>query len=236
MSSNFQSFGFGRDDENVGKMSRRFKAQEGRTYRLSFVWWAGMVEGKPDLEASTPEFLGAQRNYINGVGYVLNRGPEYTKIAGDSPRMAIATAVISWPITPGGKVDFAAIKEGKFEVQPWVIGKEKYKDLKELHQEFPFGKFDLKIRCTDTKYQKISIQPCQESILVQIIKNAGSLKDQVVEQVAAVVENIGRDIGREMTLDQIREKQAGGSGSSGPAPTTGTSSQEIDAMVDNFLD
>ena len=53
--SSFESFSFGRNDESATQGKKRFKAQAGCTYRVSFVWWKGVEEGKLDLDADGPE-------------------------------------------------------------------------------------------------------------------------------------------------------------------------------------
>lgn len=234
--TSFQQFGFGRDDDNIGGPKKRFKAQEGRRYRISFGWWKGVDDGDLKMDAPTCEFVGAPRNYIPGVGYVINRGPEYTKIAGEPPRMSIGTIIVVWPLDSKGNLDKNAIANGDVDVQPWIFSQDKYKALEPIHKEFHFGQHDVTINCTDTQYQKMTFSPCKDSILAKVKEKGGSLYENLVGQIALVAANIQGEIGREMTLDQIREKMSGNStgGASTPAPAVAT--EDIDNLVDNLLD
>jgi hypothetical protein len=237
--SGFQSFSFGRDDDNVGGPKKRFKGQEGRQYRVSFPWWKGIDAGTPNLEADGPEFVGAPRNYIKGVGYVLNKGPEYTNLAGgEAPRMAIATIIVVWPMNSKGKLDTAAVKAGDFDVCPWVFSQDKYRAIEPIHREFHLGEHDLNINCTDTQYQKMTFSPCKDSIMAKLADKGGKVWEAIVTQTAEIAATIRNDIGREMTLDQIREKLAGGDGGGGAvaAPAAAAAVEDIDNLVDNLLD
>jgi len=238
--SSFQEFSFGEGDENVGTRTKRFKAEAGRTYRASLAWWSGIEDGDLDLTEdpdNKPRFIGAQRNYIKDVGYVINRGPEFTKLAGgEPPRMAIATILINWPMDSKGNLDKAAIAAGDFQVHPWVIGQDKYKTIEPIHKEFHFGTHDLKMMCSDTQFQKITFSPCKDSLLAAIKEKGGKLWKKIVADVQQVAANIQNEIGREMTLDQIREKLTGSPGGNPAAPAMAMATEEIDSLVDNLLE
>lgn len=235
----FQNFSFGRDDDNIASDRKRFKAEAGRKYRVSFAWWDGYDKGDLDLDADGPEFIGSQRNYIQGVGYIINKGPEYTKIAGKAPRMAIATIIVLWPMDSKGNLDKQGIKNGDFDVMPWVFSKDKYEALSPIHREFHFGRHDVMINCTETKYQKMTFSPCKDSLLAKFKEKGGDIWDSVVEKVQAVADDIQSDLGRDLSLDQIREKVAGGEGAGvgfNPDSVLSSSIEDIDSMVDDLLD
>lgn len=236
--SGFKQFGIGDNDEGIGGKSNRFKGVGGQSYRISFAWWPKVDQGDLDLDAKTPTFTGAQRNYMAGVGYFINQGPEYTKLAGEPPRMAIGTVIINWPLDSKGNLDHAALKAGDFEVQPWIFSQDKYDTFKPIHKEFPFGEHDLTVQCTDTQYQKMTFTPCRNSLLRKIKESAPKHFEKIVQRVASVAGNIQRDIGREMTISQIREKMVGGSGGNQPslASPDPQTTADIDSIVDNLLD
>jgi hypothetical protein len=234
--TSFTQFGFGRDDDNVGGNKKRFKAQEGRRYRISFAWWKGVEDGDLKMDEDTCEFVGAPRNYIPGVGYIINRGPEYTKIAGDAPRMAIGTIIVAWPLDSKGNLDKAAIAAGDVDVCPWIFSQQKYKNLEPIHKEFHFGEHDVTITCEDTQYQKLAFSPCKDSILAKVRSKGGSLWESIVQQVAQVSATIQGEIGRELTLDQIREKMSGAPAGGASAPAAAVATEDIDNLVDNLLD
>ena len=56
----YAEFGFGDGDASVkSKGNKRFDPKElDKTYRVSFVWWPGLEEGKLDMDAETPRFIG----------------------------------------------------------------------------------------------------------------------------------------------------------------------------------
>jgi hypothetical protein len=236
--SSFQQFSFGKNDENVGKRGNRFKGEGGRRYRVSVAWWQGVEDGDLDLTADGPEFTGAQRNYIPGVGYIINKGPEYTKLAGDTPRMAIGTILVVWPTNAKGVLDKSAIAKGEFEVQPWIFGQDKYKDLEPIHREFHFGAHDVTINCTETQYQRMSFSPCKDSLLAKLKEKGGKLWTSIVEQVQAVAATIQDEIGRDLDLDTIRAKMNGdgGGGNSGGQATQAVATEDLDSLVENLLD
>jgi hypothetical protein len=234
----FQSFSFGRDDDDVGSPKKRFKGQEGMRYRVSFPWWKGIEEGAPNFKADGPEFVGAQRNYIQGVGYILNKGPEYTNLAGgEAPRMAIASIIVVWPMNSKGKIDADAIASGDFDVCPWVFSQDKYRAIEPIHREFHLGEHDLTINCSDTTYQKMTFSPCKNSILAKLAEKGGRVWHSIVEQTQVIAGSIRNEIGREMTLDDIRNRLAGGTVSGNTAsPVAAVATEDIDHLVDNLLD
>ena len=239
--SGFSQFGFGDGDDGIGGKSNRFKGQGGQNYRISFAWWPGIEDGDLDLDAKTPVFTGANRHYKANVGYFVNKGPEYTKLAGDQPRMAVATVIISWPLNSEGDLDQGAMKAGKVKVQPWIFGQDKYDLFKPIHKNFHFGKHDVTIVCTDTQYQKMNFISCPNNILRKIKEGAPNHYKKLVEKVAQVAASIQSQIGQDLTLDQIREKMGtggggGGNGAAAAAAADPATTADIDNIVDGLLD
>jgi len=113
MANDFMEFGFGVDDDAIssGKFER-FKAKENESYRVSFVWWPLNPDGRPNLDAPSPRFIGAKRHYVQGVGYFLSKGPEYDKIAGGAPKSQIATVIAIWPTDRKGQLDKTRFTQG----------------------------------------------------------------------------------------------------------------------------
>lgn len=244
MSNNgFMEFGFGENDGNVTKDKKRFKMEANTTARISIAWWP-IKDGKLDLDAPTPRFIGAPRHYMKGVGFFINKGPEYTKIAGEPPKVRVATIIVKWPMS-AGKLDKAAIAAGQFEMLTWIFDEGKYEQLKPIHDEWNMGQCDLLIKCPSdgAQFQKMSFSPCKESLLRKIMESDGmkGFADQIVGEVTNIAASIKDSIGREMTLDQIREKIAAGGGApggggSGGGPTgDAASTAEIDSLVDDLL-
>jgi hypothetical protein len=241
--SGFQQFGFGSNDDSIGRKSKKFKAEQGKTYRISFAWW-DIVDGTLNVDAPTPKFVGAQRHYKEGVGYFLNKGPEYTKIAGEAPKQVIGTLIIVWPTDAKGEPDKVRLANGDFEVMPWIFSADKYKQFGQIHTEFPVGHHDLKLTCTDTQYQKMSFAPCKESILRKLLENpkAKSRTDEILARISDLSNNLSNEIARDLSLDEIQEKLAGGGASGGGFGKKSFgggggsgSAENIDDLVDGLL-
>jgi len=239
--SGFQQFGFGQNDQGVGRKGKRLKMDKNEVCRISFIWWPGIDTGKLDLDAPTPGFVGAPRHYLKGVGYFINKGPEFTKIAGEAAKMRINTLVVKWPTNSVGKLDAAAIAEGQFEVLNWVFDEGKYDEIKPIHAEWPLGSHDLKIKCTDAGYQKMSFSPCRDSVLRKFYSKdpASALMKAVIDAAQKLLPDVENEIGRNMTIDQIREKLGGGGGGGGggSAPVSDVvATEEMDDALDDLLE
>jgi len=213
---------------------------------MSFAWWPQDKDGRPDLGAAgsgnAPLFSGGQTNYIQGVGYILNQGAEFTKYAGEPPRQRIATVIIIWPTDKRGALDRTRLANGDFEVKPWIISSEKYKTLEQIHREFSFGEHDVTAKCEEngTQYQKLAFSPCKDSLYRQLLESpkATVFVDQIRAEVAAITAGIQDLVGRKMTIQQIKEKLAQGGG----APMVrdmgenNAVSGDIESLVGGILD
>ena len=235
--SGMEEFGFGHNDEKLGSKGKRFKAKEGETYRISFVWWPGLEEGKPNLDAQTPRFVGCKRLYVPNVGYFMDKGPEYVKLAGGTPaKMYVGTIICKWPTDSKGQLDKARFSNGDFEINSWVMSVDKYRSIGARHTEFPLGQHDVTLTCTDTQYQKLDISPCRESLFRKIIEKNPTLASSIIDAANAAARDLPRDLAQDLTLDQIREKLGKGGvspiGNSGPASN---SSADFDGMLDDIL-
>lgn len=255
--SDFGVFGFGQGDARMGRKSKRLKLTKGQTVRLGFIWWPGLDKGDPNLTAQTPNFVGGPRHYMKGVGYFLNKGPEYTKIAGEAPKTRIATIVVSWPLKAGGKIDTdalqAAMKKAagdpefssakEIDIYGWTIDQQKYDAIRPIHGEWHLGSHDITVSCLDEQFQKMSFSPCKDSVFKSLVDKSGKdspLVKYIVNEALAVSTNIRDDIGRDMTVEQIREKLAGGGGNSNFGAVTGIGSpvggnDQIDSALDDLL-
>lgn len=228
--SGYQEFGVGSGDDHVGRKSNKFKGEQGRVYRVSLAYWP-IKDGKLDLDATSPKFIGAMRNYLQGVGYFMNKGPEYTKIAGVAPRQAVGTTIVVWPTNNKGELDKARLQNREFEPFIWIFSADKYKQIAAVHGEWHLGQCDLKVTCTDTQYQKMTFSPCKDSLLRKLV-NDKDLTDRIVEASAALKDEIARD----MSLDDIRTKMTGGAGSSGNAAGfAAVTTENVDDVVDDLL-
>lgn len=232
------TFGFGENDANIGKKSKAWKAEAGKDYRASFAWW-DIVDGKFVLEGS-PKFTGAQVNYIKGVGSIVNKGPDWTKLAGEPPKQKILGIIVVWPTNKQGQVDKTRLTTD-FSVEPWVFSGDKYNQLKKSNGEFPFKDHDLTISCSDAQFQKMTFTPCKESLLktLQANEKAKPIIDAIVAAVQEIAANTQEYVGREMTVAAIREKLANGNGGMGGsnvgAGDASAAAGNIDSVVDDLL-
>ena len=240
--STANTFGFGDGDDKIGKKSKAWKAEAGHVYRASAAWWP-MKDGKLDLDAATPRFSGAATHYLQGVGFFINKGPEFTKIAGNPPKDRILTFLVIWPTDKKGQL----IKERvfqDFEVVPWVMSGDKYQTLAGHHANFHFGTHDFSMTCTDTQYQKMTFGPVPGNLLRKLMEKEGAkeLVAKITGEVEALSEKASEYVGRELTIQQIREKLAGGGGAGGASgggalnEDAAVSAGAIDSMVDGLLD
>lgn len=243
---NFKTFTFGEGDEHIGQRDKAWKGEKGYSYRFSFIWYKGLDGGAPDMTQDAPQFTGAACNYLQGIGYFVNQGPEYTKIAGQPPRNRVATIIVAWPTSKDGDLDTTRLGKGDVDVMAWVFSDETFKNLKKLNKEFAFGSHDLGVACTDGQFQKLTFTPCKDSMLASFMNNpkAKPIVEKVIAKAQTVLANINGYVGREMTVPQIREKLAGGGGAPGPgrgpAPSSSASSAvdsvDFDGLVDGLLD
>lgn len=242
-----QEFSFGSGDQGFGGGKSRFKLDTDQSARISLAWWATKeVNGITVLDLdSQPKFVGGARHFIKGVGFILNQGPEYTKLAGEPPKKRVGTIVVQWPLTARGELDKEAIKAGDFWVKSWVFDDQKYDTIRPLHDEWGLGSYDLKVKCQDSQYQKMTFSIAKESLLRGIMgkgPDAKGLIDRIVTEVQNLSANLGDEIGRSMTIDEIRQKMAGGGtpmaggGGRPSTPAAGEStSEDVDSLVDDLL-
>jgi len=250
--SGFQHFSMGEGDEGVGDgKSKRWKGETGRSYRFSFLWFQGLENGVLDYgtaeKPTNPNFIGAPISYIPGAGFVVNNGPEITKLAGgDAPKTKVATIVAVWPLKKDGSIDVEGIYAGNAEVNAFVFSGEKYKTLVLNNREFPFADHDLTVKCEDAQYQKLAFTPCKESLFRKLL--AGGEKGQavtapIIAEAQNLMKNIQNELGRVMTVEQIRAKltgtgapATGGIGNLGAAAGPAVTTANVDSLVNGLLD
>lgn len=234
--SGFMEFSFGKGDGNIGHKSKRFKAKEGETYRISFVSFPSKGDGTPDLNA-TPQFKGCERIYKEGIGYVLASSPEVVRLLGATPKQTVATVICVWPTDKKGNLDKNAFARNEgWEVMPWVFSSDRYKVLETRHDEFPLSDHDLKLVCTDTQYQKMDISPLKNSLFRTLMDSdkdtALAMAKAIYKKARELFDNLENEMARNLSLDEIREK-LGGSPSS---PVDDAAVADVDGMLDNLLD
>lgn len=244
------TFGFNQNDTGINTRIPRFKGETRRTYRLGLGWWPNIEketfniqdltvpEGQEE-ESLTPRFVRGVRNFVPNVGYVLNKGPEYAKLIGETGKVYIGTVVISWPLDPKRK---QVTKESVFERMPdvlcWVFAAGHYEKLKKMHTSgYPMHDWDVQAECEDGTFQKFTFLPARQCLFKEMLKNnndkAQEIAAYILEQVRDIVPHIGREIGQDLTLDQLREKMGG----QVAGPVSGLAGdKEVDDLLGSMLD
>jgi hypothetical protein len=250
MSNGFQEFGFGQNDTGIGERAKKFKGEKGKTYRIGFAWWPGMDSDDFDISnlvpaegtdeaALTPKFIGAPRGYHKEAGYFINKGPEYTALVGEQPRMMVATLVVSWPLGRNGQPDKESLFSGMPDVMPWIFSQQKYEKLKKMHASgYWMHDHDVQIDCEDTQYQKFNFLPAKQNIFKEMLKSNNDkgkeIAQFIIDRVRQMAPNLPREIGADMTLDQLKEKLGVGGG--GPVGNVVSSDADVDGLLGSMLD
>lgn len=234
--SDLETFGFGENDRGMSASKARLKMEKNQKARISFIYWQGLETGDPLLEGS-PRFVHGKRHFKQNVGYVLNQGPEYTKLLGDDPKVRINTIVVKWPILADGKVDAENLAAA--EVMYWVMDAGKYEELKTMHGDFPLSNSDVLVTCTDSTFQKLTLAVRAESVLQKLLAASATkpsmrnLLDGIFDQARAMIPGLKAQIGQTLTIAQIREKLGMGSVGGGSAGTS--ASEDMEADLESML-
>lgn len=100
---------------------------------------------------------------------------------------------------------------------PWIFASDKFETLKTKNRALPFNKNDILITCTDAKFQKMDITPQPGGVLNMLLgasaKGNAAAKEflsELTAQVTALSEILVDQIGRDLTIEEIRQKQTGG--------------------------
>jgi hypothetical protein len=246
------TFGFGQNDTGIGSRTKKFKAEKGKTYRLGFVWWPGMEDGKEvstatltpkegqEPEDLTPNFIGARQFYAEGVGYVIDTGPEIGQLLGKQSKPKVATIVVSWALGKKGQPTKESLFDELPDVMPWIFSGDKYEKLKKMHLSgYPMHEWDIQADCEDAQYQKLTFLPAKQCIFREMLKNdnerAQEIANHIISQVRALVPNLEREIGQKMTIDQIKEK-LGHEVSSPVGGAVAGGDEEVDNILGSMLD
>jgi hypothetical protein len=234
--SGFSTFELGGASTILSAKSARWKPQKGK-YRVSFVTLPGIENGHPDHNAKAPLFKGGRRLYHKDVGYFIDHGPEYAKLAGEPSKVAIATVIVLWPTDANGVIDMNRLKKGEFDPKSWIFSLDKYRQLEAIQTEFPLTQHDVTITVTDPQFHKMSFAPCKDNLFTAIKAKEPNLYASVVEVVKDIYSRLQDDVAQDLTLDQVREKLSGAGGATSPVAKSGFSSSfSADDVLSNVLD
>lgn len=257
MSDGFLDFSVGENDDNIGKKSKKFSLEDGRTYRVSFAWLSvpvknaeGATIGWDDAAAwkggklhpdAQVRFTGCERIYKEGVGFFLYKGPAYAQFG--QPKQYVATVLVVWPTDKDGDLDKAAFAAGKgWTVQPWLFSTDKYASIKKSHKRSPLTKCDMALECPvgGAKFQKVNFIAETESYLMKLsVSEKPEFKavfERILADIRAVSENIHREMARDLTIDQIKEALGDSvETATGSSSSSSHASKNVDDLLDNIL-
>ena len=259
-SDGFLDFGMGVDDDGVGKKAKTFKAKDNTAYRVSFCWFSvrkmSDETGKPYwddaaawdddgnlVEEAVVRFAGCRRVYVKGVGQILYKGQAYQQFG--KPKDCIATILCVWPTDDEGDLDATKFKAGKgWLVQPWIHGDgEKYQNLKKINKRFPLMSRDVLFSCPENggEFQKITFTPEDANLLRKLLASdkpeARAIADKIVAESKALAREMNNEMARDLTVDEIREKQSGESSSpkGGGGGSSDHATKDVDALLDGMV-
>jgi hypothetical protein len=239
MNDAYMDFSFDDGDSKIGQKTKRFKAKEGETYRVSLVWVEANDDGSPNFDGKVM-FTGCERHYIQGVGYFLHKGPEFARIAGGPPKQSVATIIALWPTDDRGRINQEALKKGEgIQTMPWTFSAERYDQIKRRNDHYPLTENDLLLSCTDTQYQKMDVSNVPGNLFRKMLtgdnKRGNELGAAILSQAQEIAQTIRTDMARELTLEQLREKMGGASAMpSGGAG--GGAAENVDDLLDDLIE
>ena len=216
----------------------RFKGKKGETYRISFAWWPLGEDGKPNLLAKKPRFIGGKRIYVPTVGYCLYKGPEYNGFGDKDPKIAIGTVVIQWPTDKAGNVDQNRLMAGDYKVASWVFSEQRYKVLENNWRDWPAGEHDVTVLCEDEQYQKMTFSPCKNNLLRQLMvsnsEKSKPLVDDILAKIKSVEARLANEVAKDLTVEEIKMKL--GKANASPVAAPSGMSGQVDDMLDSILE
>ena len=234
------------EDRELGRDEReKFAPRQNETYRVSMAWWREVKT--PDgrtifgMDTEQPRLLVAKVLYREGVGFALYKGEEYRKLLGVEVSERIGTVLVSWPVfhtgPDAGVTAPDLFKAGRFEVLPWFFSKSKYQQILRAHNTKPLGSGDLRITCTNAKYQHLEIGSYTESYLGLIMGKQPELFETIRARINKVAGAMRKRMGTDYTLEGLREKlgiQESGGGSS--VQEVVPSGEDFDNLLDGLME
>lgn len=210
----FKSISFGVTPVNTFK-NNKWKPVKGK-YRVSFGALKGWEDLNPHFDGGTPEGVTASIIYAQGVGYFLDNDPngdEFKNVLGAGrPLKAswkLGTTLIFWPCDSNGQIDKDRLSRGDFDVKNYLFSVDKYNQLREIHAESPLSECDIKINVTDEKFHKMNFVACRDSLYAKIKDKDQELFKKVAQRVKEVFATVEKDMGQDLTIEQVREKLSG---------------------------
>lgn len=190
--SDFLDFG---DVQVKTKFSEKYKGTPGVKDRLAIIW--------PQDEAKFGKGPFVTRNtHFEQKYFVCKEGVCCEKLGPATQRFVCL--VVHYKTKKDGtiiKLDGEKIPFD-FKVKPWVFTAKKFGQLKSLHAEWDLKKHDFTATCEgNEQYQDLEFVPCKESIW----QLKPEFAEAVYKESEAMRANLARELGAELTTDEIKE-------------------------------
>lgn len=150
-------------DIQVGGLERFPKLAKDQRARVAFILFN--EKGNPRIKMSE-SFNFGKFGDPNAVGFIA---PKHNKDlmkqlvafgGGKEPTAKFGTVVLHYDTNMYGVID----PQGKFKLEAFIFGAEKWNILKRRHQEWGLNAHDILITCTEPNYQKHDYEVARESL------------------------------------------------------------------------
>jgi len=191
MSANVESFGTERDDITGSKFPK-YQGKPGNTDRAAIVY-----------EDPKKLFKGAKIHFKER--YFLCKSTKEKKeiccthsYKNNIPQYRIACVLVIYDlVTREGKQKLKDV-----EVLPWMFSETVYRKLCDRDKEFPLAEHDIKLACSENKeYIQYDIVTCKECIW----KSNAELKERILKEAAPLFESMGKNLGTDLSITEIKE-------------------------------
>jgi len=215
---------FGKSDEEA----KQIIAAKGKKGSLEKVERDGQIYFREStwLTATTHYHAESKKRFV-----CLGPGEICCKKIKDSPITQFITLICKYMTKPNGDL----IEPIQAEVKPWRMGESKYVDLKDKDKRSPLIKYDIEFKCTDTKFQKGSMNVIFNEGVA--LKRDPKVEKEVMDRAAALWPIIGKKfLGERLTEDEVREMLSGET-INNEAPKqeqTEVKGEDLGSVLDNF--
>lgn len=177
-----------------------YKGRNGVTDRIGILVPSQITFGRVHYTQEAGYFLCHSEWKLSGGQEVcVKAAPCCDKL--EAPRKRFACLVIHYNTLPNG----ALVKPFSYQLKLWRFSDDRYIVLRETNKEFPLAQHDIKITCTDDKFQKMTIQACRDSVVnTDAFKKAYGA--DMTAWVKAASTKLDKQIGKTFTPKELLEK------------------------------
>lgn len=173
----------------------KYRGEEGNKDLISICWFFEDEDGNLMMgEDDTPKFSAVEYHYIQGLGYIKTN--DYLKKKVGAPKLRMGTFVVQYKTDSNGKL----AKPFEYEVKLWDFGQDKYRDLKNINDDFPLTQHDIKVQCKDKQFQKLTFMPSPKEALWQ---RKPEIKQAVLDRVRAIEDQM--DLARTLPEEELKD-------------------------------